>query len=120
VSAVRSGFIPFVLMVVALAALIAVDGFGIVAFVFIAAYGIGNGILTIVRGTAPAELFGKEGLGAVLGHLARATLFARALAPACFAGLMAAGLTRVQALSALMVVVVAGAFCYAATVRGRA
>ena len=41
-SAVRSGFIPFVLMVVALGALIAVDGFGMVAFVFIAAYGIGN------------------------------------------------------------------------------
>ena len=119
VSAVRSGFIPFLLMVVALGALIAVDGFGVIAFVFIAAYGIGNGILTIVRGTAPAELFGTEGLGAVLGHLARATLFARALAPACFSALVAAGLTRVQSLSALMVVVVAGAFCYAATVRGR-
>ena len=120
VSAVRSGFIPFVLMAVALAALIAVDGFGVAAFVFIAAYGIGNGILTIVRGTAPAELFGNEGLGAVLGHLSRATLFARALAPACFSGLLAVGLTRVQSLSALVVIVVAAAFCYAATVRGRA
>jgi MFS family permease len=120
VSAVRSGFIPFVLMIVALVSLMLVDGFGIAAFVFIAAYGIGNGILTIVRGTAPAELFGSEGLGAVLGHLSRATLFARALAPACFSGLLAAGLTRVQSLSALVVIVVAGAFCYAATVRGRA
>jgi hypothetical protein len=120
VSAVRSGFAPFVLMVVALVALIAVDGFGMAAaLAFIAAYGVGNGILTIVRGTAPAELFGSEGLGAVLGHLSRATLFARALAPACFSGLLAAGLSRTQALSALVVVIVAGAFCYAATVRVR-
>lgn len=120
VSAVRSGFIPFVLMIVALVALMSVDGFGIRAFVFIAAYGIGNGILTIVRGTAPAELFGSEGLGAVLGHLSRATLFARALAPACFSGLFALGLTRGQSLAALVVVILAGAFCYGATVRGRA
>ncbi|HET9577079.1 MAG TPA: MFS transporter [Usitatibacter sp.] len=119
VSAVTSGFAPFALMVVALAALIAVDGFGAAAFVFITAYGVGNGVLTIVRGTAPAELFGKEGLGAVLGQLSRATLFARALAPACFSGLFAAGLTRNHALAILVVFVIAGAACYAAAVRGR-
>lgn len=117
VSAVTSGFVPFVLMAVALAALVAVDGFGAAAFVFIAAYGVGNGVLTIVRGTAPAELFGKEGLGGVLGQLSRATLFARALAPACFSGLLAVGLSRNQALAMLAVVVVAGAVCYAAAAR---
>lgn len=120
VSAVRSGFVPFALMAIALAALIAVDGFGPMAFVFIAAYGVGNGILTIVRGTAPAELFGSEGLGSVLGKLSRATLFARALAPACFSGLLAVGLSRTQAISALVAAVVAGAFCYGAAVAGRA
>ena len=119
VSAIVMGFVPFVLMLVAVVALIAVDGFGITAFIFIAAYGVGNGILTIMRGTVPAELFGSQGLGGVLGHLSRATLFARAVAPACFSGLLAAGLTRAQALSSLLAVIVAGAFCYGATVRAR-
>jgi MFS family permease len=119
VSAIAMGFVPFALMLVALVALIWVDGFGITAFVFIAAYGVGNGILTIMRGTVPAELFGSQGLGGVLGHLSRATLFARALAPACFSGLLAVGLTRTQALSSLVAVVVAGAFCYGATVRAQ-
>lgn len=117
VSAVTSGYVPFALMVIALVALIAVHGFGVAAFVFIAAYGIGNGVLTIVRGTAPAELFGGEGLGAILGQLSRATLLARALAPACFTGLLTLGLTRNEALAGLVVVVIAGAACYAATLR---
>jgi hypothetical protein len=120
VSAVKTGYFPFALMAIALVALIAVDGFGIAAFVFIAAYGIGNGVLTIMRGTVPAELFGSAGLGTILGRLSRATLFARAVAPACFSGFVAAGLRPAQALWILLAIVAAAAVCYALTVRRHA
>lgn len=118
VSAVRMGFVPFGLLLAAVVTLVAVDGFGVMAFAFIFAYGVGNGILTIMRGTVPAELFGSQGLGATLGHLSRATLFARAIAPASFAALLAAGLTRTQALWSLAAIVVAAGLCYAVTVKG--
>jgi MFS family permease len=119
VTAVTTGYASFVLIVVALVALIGVNGFGAAAFVFIAAYGIGNGVLTIVRGTAPAQLFGNAGLGGVLGYLSRATLFARAVAPACFSGLLTLGLTRNQALASLAAAAIMGVACYAVAVRGR-
>ena len=48
-------------------------------------YGASNGILTIARGTVPAELFGTQQQGALLGALARPSFFAKALAPALFA-----------------------------------
>jgi hypothetical protein len=119
VSAVTTGFFPFALMGIALAALIAVDGFGLAAFVFIAAYGVGNGVLTIMRGTVPAELFGSAGLGDILGRLSRATLLALAVAPACFSGFVAAGLRQAQALWILLAIVAAAAVCYGLTVRRR-
>ena len=115
---VKTGYAPFGLIALSLVALIAVNGFGVAAFVFIAAYGIGNGVLTISRGTTPAQLFGKEGLGGVLGYLSRATLFARAIAPACFSGLLAIGLTRNEALWSLAGMAIAAGACYAVAVRG--
>ena len=108
VRAVTVGVAAFSLMLVALAALISVEGFGIAAIVFVVAYGCGNGVLTIVKGTAPAELFGRENFGALLGQLSRAGLYAKAAAPAAFSGLLALGLTRNGALAAIMTVAVAG------------
>lgn len=52
---------------------------------FALCYGASNGILTIARGTVPAELFGPQQQGALLGALARPSFFAKALAPALFA-----------------------------------
>ena len=51
------------------------------AFVAIALYGAGNGILTIARGTLPLALFGPQGYGARMGLLARPVLVAQALGP---------------------------------------
>ena len=45
--------------------------------------------MTIVRGTVPAELFGRRDYGALLGRLARPQFVARAVAPATFALLVA-------------------------------
>ena len=109
----------FVAMVVLLAA---VDGFGPAAFLFVIAFGIANGLFTIMRGTTPGELFGRDRLGALLGYLARGSLYSRALAPACFSGILAVGVTRGAALTILAVTALAGwgAFTYAVrAARGR-
>ena len=112
VRAVTVGMIAFALMLVSLVALISVEGFGIAAVVFVTAYGCGNGVLTIVKGTAPAELFGRERLGTLLGQLSQAGLYAKAVAPATFSGLLTLGLTRNAALAALASLSVAAMASY--------
>lgn len=99
--AVTVGFVALSLMIAALAALGAISGMGAAAVAFIVAYGMGNGLLTVVKGTAPAELLGREALGAKLGYLARAGSYAKALAPAAFSGMLAVGLTRTASFAAL-------------------
>lgn len=91
----------FALLLVAYLTVLAIDGPGILPFVFIVTFGIGNGLFTIARGTVPAELYGRTGLGALLGQLARWALFARALAPVAFSGMLAVGFTRNAALASL-------------------
>ena len=49
--------------------------------VFVTVYGISNGIITIVRGVIPAELFGRERYGAINGALAAPVLAARSMGP---------------------------------------
>jgi MFS family permease len=108
VRAVTVGIVTFMLMLVALVALISVEGFGIASIVFVVAFGCGNGLLTIVRGTAPVELFGRTGLGGLLGYLSRASSYAKALAPASFSALLTFGLTRNTALASLAALTIAG------------
>ena len=56
-------------------------GLAAAAIGFAVLYGVSNGVMTIVRGTVPAELFGRREFGALLGRLARPQLIARAIAP---------------------------------------
>jgi predicted MFS family arabinose efflux permease len=119
VRAVTVGVVTFALLMLALLALINVEGFGVAAILFVVAYGCGNGLLTIVRGAAPVELFGAQGLGALLGYLSRAAFYAKAIAPASFSALLALGYTRNAALSALVGLAVAGMGTYAMATRGR-
>jgi hypothetical protein len=44
-------------------------------------YGAGNGVVTIVRGTIPAYLYGREHYGAINGLMASPVLVAKALGP---------------------------------------
>ena len=112
------GGITFGLFCVAIVVLLtAVDGFGAAPFVFVIAFGIANGLFTIMRGTTPGELFGRERLGAMLGYLARGSLYARALAPACFAGILAIGVTRGAALTVIAATALAGWGAFASAVR---
>lgn len=81
------GAIALWLLVGALAILIAVHGQVALALVFAIVFGCSNGVVTIVRGTVPAELFGRAGYGGILGSLAAPALFARAIAPFALAPL---------------------------------
>src|SRR5450631_957217 len=83
----RIGMVALGLLVGALALLIAIRGEVLLALAFAVAFGCSNGVVTIVRGTVPAELFGRAGYGGTLGSLAAPALFARAVAPFAFAPL---------------------------------
>jgi len=60
--------------------LIGPDGFWVIA-AFAICYGIGNGIATIVRANAVAEIIGRAGYGAINGVMNVPVSAARALAP---------------------------------------
>ena len=56
-----------------------------IAVAFAIAYGVSNGLVTIVRGAVPLALFGPDGYGLVLGIIATPVLVLGALAPMAFA-----------------------------------
>lgn len=82
--AVQVGAVAFASMVLALAGLLLLQGASPLAFVVAGLYGISNGLMTIVRGVVPAELYGRRNYGVLLGKLARPAFVARALAPFTF------------------------------------
>ena len=66
---------------IAILALMGVEQWWWLAGAYVVLYGASGGILTIVRGTVPAELFGREGYGAVAGALVSPGIVARAIGP---------------------------------------
>lgn len=56
---------------------------------FVAFYGAGNGVMTIVRGTVPAAIWGREGYGGLTGLMATPVLLMRAAGPLVAAGALA-------------------------------
>ena len=81
VRALAVGTLAFSLLAAALIVLSQVHGVWIVALAFAILYGWSNGVMTIVRGTVPAELFGQHEYGALLGRLAQPQFIAKAIAP---------------------------------------
>jgi len=75
------GTLAFTLLALACALLTQLHGLKAAAVGFAVLYGVSNGVMTIVRGTVPAELFGRREFGTLLGRLARPQLIARAVAP---------------------------------------
>lgn len=65
-------------------------GFPLVAAALVA-YGAGNGIFSIAKGTVPLALFGAQSYPALAGRLARPALLAQALAPLGAAYLLSMG-----------------------------
>ena len=103
-SARSAGALAFGLMTAGFACLAFVDGLSAIAFAFAVLYGWSNGVMTIVRGTVPAALFGRRNYGALLGRLALPAFFAKAVAPVAFTWLLAAGLAQAAALWVLVLV----------------
>jgi MFS family permease len=117
VRAVTIGTIAMVAMLAALGLLLAVRGAGWVAFAYAALYGASNGVLTIVRGAVPAELFGRDGYGALLGRLAAPAFIGKAAAPVAFA-LVAAWSGYERAVTALCVLGLLSLLAYLLAVHG--
>ena len=111
------GGVSFVLMVSATLCLYSVQGYSLLAFLVAVLYGFANGIFTIVRGTVPAVLFGRQGYGALLGRLARPAFIARALAPFAFSAFLTLGLVSGQAILALSACSVLAGLAYLRTTR---
>jgi hypothetical protein len=118
--ALAVGTLAFALMVVALALFTQVHGVWIVALAFAIPYGWSNGVMTIVRGTVPAELFGHREYGALLGRLARPQFFAKAIAPVALTLLFAIDPTRTWTPYALLLLAAAALAAYRMAVRAAA
>ena len=102
IRALAVGTLAFALMALALLVLAQVRGIWIVAMAFAILYGWSNGVMTIVRGTVPAELFGHRGYGALLGRLAQPQFVAKAIAPLALTLVVAVDASRTVSLWALV------------------
>jgi MFS family permease len=117
VSATTVGMLAMAVMLAALGLLLAVREPGWIAFAYAALYGASNGVLTIVRGAVPAELFGRERYGALLGNLAAPAFVGKAAAPVAFA-LVATSAGYHSAVTALCVLGLLSLLAYLLAVRG--
>lgn len=75
------GKIVFASLPAALLALLLFGEHGWAAALFCMLYGLSNGVLTIVRGMIPQELFGRENYGAISGVMAGPSLLSKAAGP---------------------------------------
>jgi MFS family permease len=82
------GMITFASLPVALLFLLMLGQRQWAAAGFCLLYGLSNGIMTIVRGTVPQTLFGREHYGAISGTLAGPALLFKALGPIAIAALI--------------------------------
>ena len=116
VRALAIGGFAFALMATALLIFTQVRGIWIVALAFAIPYGWANGIMTIVRGTVPAELFGHRDYGALLGRLALPQFVLKAVAPFALTLLFLVDPLRVYSPYALFALAVAALAAYRAAV----
>ncbi len=118
-SPIATGFFALSLLFASLALLYFTAGSVGLAFAFAIGYGWSNGILTIVRGTVPAVLLGRDSYGHLLGRLARATYLSQAAAPIAFSLLLAAGTGYEMGILALLAVALATLLTYYLATRRR-
>jgi predicted MFS family arabinose efflux permease len=119
IRALTVGTLAFGLLALALALLTQVRGVWITAMAFAALYGWSNGVMTIVRGTVPAELLGHAGFGALLGRLAKPQLIGRAIAPLALTLLFPLDPTRTIGLYALAAIGLVALAAYQLALRSR-
>ncbi|HJU70907.1 MAG TPA: MFS transporter [Paucimonas sp.] len=97
-----TGKVTFAALPAALLALIFLGQHQAAIAAFCLLYGLSNGILTIVRGTLPQELFGRENYGAISGALAGPSLAAKAAGPLAIAMLITANPAPIVLLGVLL------------------
>jgi hypothetical protein len=73
--------------------------------------------MTIVRGVVPAELYGREGYGLLLGKLSRPAFAARAMAPFALPFALTLGLGPTHAIAGLIAIAVLATIAYQIAVR---
>jgi MFS family permease len=110
--ALAVGTLAFALMAASLAVFTQVRGVWIVALAFAMIYGWSNGVMTIVRGTVPAELFGTRGYGALLGRLARPQFILKSSAPLALTLLYTVDPDRILTPYVLLLVALAALVAY--------
>jgi len=113
------GALALALMLMALILLTLVRAPGAAAIAFAMAYGCSNGVITIARGIVPAQLFGLEGYGELLGWVARFVSAATAAAPLAVSLLLAAGIGYPGIQACLVGCLVLALACYARALSAR-
>ena len=90
------------------------------AILFAVLFGFGSGLMSIVGGTLPLELFGRAGYGAHVGWITAARQFSSAFAPFGLTFMMAAlGVFPALWINALIGLLGIGAFAAIALMRAR-
>jgi MFS family permease len=82
------GKLTFAMLPAALLILVLYGSQGWAVALFCVLYGLSNGILTIVRGSIPQALFGRENYGAIAGAMAGPSLLSKAAGPLVAATLL--------------------------------
>jgi hypothetical protein len=113
------GKMVFGLLPVALVALATLGGYTAAIAGFCILYGVSNGVLTIVRGTIPQTLFGRENYGAISGAMSGPGLVAKAAGPLAAAAFVEYDSSPYLLLGVLFAVSVASLLCYLAAVRSK-
>ena len=111
------GKITFGILPVALVALLLWGSQSVAAGLFCVLYGLSNGILTIVRGTIPQALFGRENYGAISGALAGPALLAKAAGPLVNAAVVQRTASPSPIIGFLLVAAIISLACYFSAVK---
>jgi MFS family permease len=110
------GKLTFAMLPAALFVLVLAGSHGWAVALFCVLYGLSNGILTIVRGTIPQALFGREKYGAISGAMAGPSLLSKAAGPLVAAAFMGHGGGPAVLLLVLLAMSVASLAFYLRTV----
>lgn len=112
----RLGALTLWLLPAALGALLLSHGPSPLLALFVLLYGAGNGMMTVVRGALPAELYGRERYGLVNGALATPVLLSKAAGPLA-AALLLGWLAPTQLIAALLALGALAALLFARALR---
>jgi len=116
-SSVAVGVLTLLLLILSLITLWVGGSRLAMAVAFAAMYGCANGVQTIVRGTVPAELFGRDGYGILMGRLSISSFIARAIAPLALSLIASLGLAYDLSIPLLAAVALLALVAYVIAIR---